>query len=297
MEQKIPIVIVSGYLGVGKTTFIREAIKQLEGKKIAIIMNEFGEVAIDSEIIKGKYVNMVELAGGCVCCSLTGELQLAINEILEKVKPELILIETTGIAEPDTVIFNLSEMENVRLDLVITIVDADNLAKFEIGYVGKIQIESADIILLNKIDLIEKKVLEQLKEKIREINKNAYIFETVRGKIDLNILFGLEIKEKTIEKRIHDEKEHSIFDYFHFENDKIFSFEKFEEFLNNLPKEIIRVKGFIKTNKGNYFFNYVNGRYEFEEYECEKNKILFVGINIRNLEKYIKERLKIICEN
>src|SRR5579885_1637412 len=155
--MKIPIIIVSGYLGAGKTTFLRRIIENLDKirKKIAIIMNEFGEIAIDAQIIKGKAIDIIELQGGCVCCSLTGEFEYAIKELKQKVKPEYIIVETTGIAEPDALLLNLENIEEVILDNIITIVDCDSMIRFpEIGYTGRVQVEMADFILLNKIDLV-----------------------------------------------------------------------------------------------------------------------------------------------
>src|SRR3989344_1563710 len=120
--MKIPMTIITGYLGSGKTTLLTHILETAD-RRIAVIMNEFGEVAIDSEIIRGKNVDMIELAGGCVCCSITGEFEYAVKEILEKTCPDHIIVETTGVAEPDAIIIDIDEnIAGVRLDAVITIV-------------------------------------------------------------------------------------------------------------------------------------------------------------------------------
>src|SRR3989344_6787982 len=106
--MKTPITIITGYLGSGKTTLLKHILKETKDK-LAIIMNEFGEIAIDSKIIKGKNINMKELAGGCVCCSLTGEFEAAINEIIQNIKPDSIIVETTGVAEPDAMMVDIEE--------------------------------------------------------------------------------------------------------------------------------------------------------------------------------------------
>ena len=103
-----PMILISGALGSGKTTLLRCLVEQAD-RKIAILMNEFGEVAIDSRVIQGKHIQMTELAGGCVCCSLMGEFEAAVREIVETVHPELIVVETTGVAEPDAVIFDVED--------------------------------------------------------------------------------------------------------------------------------------------------------------------------------------------
>ena len=106
--MKTLISIITGFLGAGKTTLLKRIIDNLD-RKFAILMNEFGDVSIDTDIITGKNVNIAELLGGCVCCSLTGEFEEAIKEIIKKYKPEIIIVETTGVAEPDALVFEVSE--------------------------------------------------------------------------------------------------------------------------------------------------------------------------------------------
>src|SRR3989338_5859434 len=156
--MKTPIAIISGYLGSGKTTLLKRIIENLD-RKFAILMNEFGEVSIDAQIIKGRNVDIQELTGGCVCCSLTGEFEAAIKEIISRYNPEIIIIETTGVAELDAIVFDVEEnLKEVKLDTVIIIVDADSFVRFpSIGRVGEAQIGMADIVLLNKIDLVNQK--------------------------------------------------------------------------------------------------------------------------------------------
>src|SRR3989304_9553565 len=104
--MRTPITLITGYLGAGKTTLLRNILDNAD-RKIAVLMNEFGKIAIDSQVIKGKNIDMVELRGGCVCCSLTGEFEAAIKEIIEKTKPDAIVVETTGVAEPDAVVIDI----------------------------------------------------------------------------------------------------------------------------------------------------------------------------------------------
>src|SRR5437762_7557152 len=164
---RIPITLITGPLGSGKTTLLRH-ILATHPAKIAIVMNEFGEIAIDAKVIEGKNVRIAELGGGCVCCSLLGEFEAAVNEIIEKVAPEMIIVETTGLAEPEALGFNIQEaLPQCRLDGVVSVIDADMLVRFpELGHTTRLQIEDADILLLNKIDLIEPRMLSGLKAKI-----------------------------------------------------------------------------------------------------------------------------------
>src|SRR3989344_3206263 len=284
--MKTPISIISGYLGSGKTTLLRNILKNAK-EKIAIIMNEFGEIDIDSKIIKGKNVNISELSGGCVCCSLTGEFELAIKEIIQKYNPDLIVVETTGLAEPDALIFDIeNELPDVKLDSIITVVDSDAFFRFPLGKTGKIQIELADIILINKIDLLKENKLKELEEKVKELNKNAVLIKTKFCNVNNYVLFGL-YSEKNIEKsRYH---VHLDIDFFSFETTKNINKQRFIDFIKKIPKEIFRSKGFIKLDNQFYLFNYVAQRYSLEEFKSDKTQLVFIGEKIKKFEKEVKK--------
>src|SRR3989338_5459653 len=145
--MKTPITIVTGYLGSGKTTLLKHVLDNAD-RKFAIIMNEFGELAIDSIIIKGKNIDIVELSGGCVCCSISGEFAVAIDELIANVNPDHIIVETTGVVDPETLIYDILEsMPKLRLDSVVCVVDSYAVANYGIGQTARRQIEMADIML------------------------------------------------------------------------------------------------------------------------------------------------------
>lgn len=289
--MKTPISLITGYLGAGKTTLLRKIISD-SSKKLAIIMNEFGEIGIDGKIIKGKNIDMAELSGGCVCCSLTGELELAIREILEKVKPDAIVLETTGVAEPSALTFDIEEnLPQIRLDAIITLVDADSSIRFpSLGHTGREQIEMADILILNKVDLVAKKELEKLKSKLSELNPRAAIFETVKCEIDVSLLFGLEVKGRKILKphKVHDLES----EYFTYSTKKLLNLEKFNKTLKSFPEKLYRAKGFIRTKESSLLFNYVAGRYSYEPFESENTELVFIGKDILKLKDKIINELK-----
>lgn len=293
--MKTPITLITGYLGSGKTTLLRHIIDNMTDRKFAVLMNEFGQIAIDSKIIKGKNIDMVELKGGCVCCSLTGEFEAAIKEIREKIKPELIVIETTGVAEPDAIIGDITEnIEGVRMDAVVTVVDADAMIKFpSIGYTGRVQIEMANIILLNKIDLVDDVQLENVEGILKRINPNASIFQTTYCKIDADLILDVNIEHKLVEKREH---EHHITEagigHFVYTSGKKLDKGKLEEFLFGLPPDVVRTKGFVVTSEGTFLVNFVFGRFDFEEFQAEKNELVFIGRNMNEHKNKILSELK-----
>src|SRR5258708_7580076 len=278
---RTPITLVTGPLGSGKTTLLRH-ILATRPAQIAIVMNEFGEIAIDTKVIEGKNVRIAELGGGCVCCSLLGEFEAAVTEIIKKVAPEIIIVETTGLAEPEALVFNIQEaLPECRLDGVISVIDADMLVRFpELGHTTRLQIEGADILLLNKIDLIQPTRIEPLKRKLRNINPTAAIVLSERCRIDPELLFGIGRERKTatpepgspIPATTH--KHQPEFESFTFSSDKTFPRDCFEAFADGLPASVVRAKGFVRFPDSAQLFNFVAGRWELEPFEAKNTELV-----------------------
>ncbi len=289
---RTPITLVTGPLGSGKTTLLRH-ILVLRPVKIAVVMNEFGEIAIDTKVIKGKDVRIAELGGGCVCCSLLGEFEAAVTEIIKKVAPEIIIVETTGLAEPEALVFNIQEaLPKCRLDGVVSVIDADMLVRFpELGHTTRLQIEGADILLLNKIDLVDAKQIEPLETKLREINPSAAIVRTERCRIDPELLFGIpQSREKKIVPPRHEHQPE--FESFTFSSDNIFSRDCFERFADTLSANVIRAKGFVRFPDSAQLFNFVAGRWELEPFEADRTELVFIGKSVLPEKEAIIESLK-----
>src|SRR5690349_6445797 len=275
---RTPITLITGPLGSGKTTLLRHVLAT-HPAKVAIVMNEFGEIAIDAKVIEGKNMRIAELGGGCVCCSLLGEFEAAVNEIIEKIAPERIIVETTGLAEPEALVFNIQEaLPQCRLDGVVSVIDADMLIRFpELGHTTRLQIEGADILLLNKIDLVQSSHIESLEMKLREINPTAAIVRIERCRINPELLFGLGSERKMA--RLEHVHEHE-FESFGFTSDEIFSRNCFKHLATSLPGSVVRAKGFIRFADGAQLFNFVAGRWELELFESDRTALVFIGRNI-----------------
>ncbi len=292
--MKTPVSILTGYLGSGKTTLLRRILNETT-KKVAVIINEFGDIGIDGKVIRGKNVNMIELTGGCVCCSLEGEFKAAIKEVIAKTNPELILVETTGVAEPEAIAFDLTEsLPEVRLDSVIAVVDADGIIRFpSIGHTGRVQIEMGDVILVNKTDLVNPKDIVKVEKKLQEINGKATIFRTYRCEIDSELLFGTYTTKTTKQenRQGHDPK----IDFFQVPIEQEIQEEGLAEFLSSLPKEVYRAKGLIVIkNQGWHLLNYVVGRWDLEPMSgnyTDGNQLVFIGERVRSKRKVITEKL------
>src|SRR2546421_4144406 len=299
MASRKPITLITGPLGSGKTTLLRH-ILATHPAKIAIVMNEFGEIAIDTKVIEGKNVRIAELGGGCVCCSLLGEFEAAVIEIIEKVAPERIVVETTGLAEPEALVFNIQEaLPQCRLDGVVSVIDADMLVRFpELGHTTRLQIEGADILLLNKIDLVDAKQIESLETKLCEINPTAVIIRTERCQIDPELLFGIGREREAptpepgspIPATTH--KHQPEFEAFTFSSDKTFSRQCFEDFADRLPASVVRAKGFVRFPDSVQLFNFVAGRWGLEPFESTETQLVFIGKGIAAEKSAVLRALK-----
>src|SRR5438552_17972614 len=280
MQPRVPITLVTGPLGSGKTTLLRH-ILATRLAKIAIVMNEFGEIAIDTKVIEGKNVRLAELGGGCVCCSLLGEFEAAVNEIIQLAAPDTIIVETTGLAEPEALVFNIQEaLPQCRLDGVISVIDADMLVRFpELGHTTRLQIQGADILLLNKVDLVEPAQIEPLETKLHKVTPTAAIVRTDHCRVDPELLFGIpQLREKKLSPPKH--KHHLEFEWLTFGYKKTFSRDCFERFADSLLAAVIRAKGFVRFADGAHLFNFVAGRWDLEPFESAETQLVFIGKKI-----------------
>jgi G3E family GTPase len=299
--RKTPIVLITGGLGSGKTTLLRR-ILETATFRIAVLMNEFGELAIDSRIISGQNIDIVELLGGCVCCSMTGEFEAAVREIIEAYGPDFIVVEATGVAESDALVFEIEDnLPEVRLDCVVCIVDAYLGTRHpHVGYTSRTHIASADIILINKTDLATSAEAETLEAQVRKFNERAAILRTVNCGVDTDLLFGQAaiarprpVPFHAYERRSSNfappvEKLHS----FVWTTGKTLRSAKFDELIRDLPLELIRAKGFVRFEDGGRLFNYVVGRADFEEFSVDGAELVFIGRNLDRLRPEIEGRLR-----
>lgn len=278
MGQRTPIALITGSLGSGKTTLLMRILAEAD-RKIAVLMNEFGEIAIDSEVIQGEHIQMVELAGGCVCCSLTGEFEAAIEEILEKASPELIIVEATGVAEADALVFEVEDnVPMVRLDSVICIVDCYTSVRYpRVGYTARTQLQAADILLLNKTDLVSEGEAGWVVEEVRKYNDRAEIVKTVRCGVDVDLLFGMT-SGRSLDFTPSSGDDH--FTSYTFTTKRVMDRKKFEEVISSLPLSVYRAKGFVQFHDGSYLFNYVIGRADLDEFSTRGTRLVFIGKNL-----------------
>ncbi|UDL94543.1 GTP-binding protein [Lichenihabitans sp. PAMC28606] len=217
--DKIPVTVLTGYLGAGKTTLLNRILTEDHGKKFAVIVNEFGEIGIDNELVVGADEEVFEMNNGCICCTVRGDLIRILEGLMKRRgKFDAIIIETTGLADPapvaQTFFVDQDVQDNARLDAIVTVADAKWLsARLKDAPEAKNQIAFADVIVLNKIDLVSDEELREVQARIRAINPYAKLHKVKNCAVDLDAVLNrnafdldriLEIEPDFLETDDHD---------------------------------------------------------------------------------------------
>ncbi len=282
--REVPIVIITGYLGSGKTTLMQNILKQ-ENRKIALIVNDMGSINIDASILNKTgnqvaQVEMVEMQNGCICCTLRDEFMAEIERLSGDESIEAVFVEASGISEPSSIagaFLNYEEMTEdtrVYLKAVVSVVDVDriyreflhNLTSDEEAEDGDVinlimdQIEFCNLMILNKTDLLSAEQLKEVKEGLRSLQQEAEMIECVNGNVDLEVLLNREdfdfdeveaysAVQRALNNCEHDDEKACVDEYgissFVFEEKKPFNRDAFNKFIEEYPEVLIRTKGYI----------------------------------------------------
>lgn len=199
-KEPIPATVLTGFLGAGKTTLLNHLLTQDHGYKCAIIINEFGEINIDNQLVVGADEEVLELNNGCMCCRVRGDLVKSVSNLVKKGKRfDYLLVETTGLADPSPIAhtFMLPELaDHVKLDSIVTMVDARHVESvLNKAPEAQPQIAFADVILLNKTDLVEEADLQRVETRLRKMNNLAKIHRTERSNVDVGTVLGVKARE------------------------------------------------------------------------------------------------------
>jgi G3E family GTPase len=281
------VLLITGFLGAGKTTLIRHLLHSPfpEAGKIAVLVNEFGKIGIDGQLLSGLNVEIIELASGCICCTIKTDFFKAVQEIHRRLRPDFLVVETTGIAQPGEILDVLCTpplMDFSRVRNIITVVDAGFFQAREIlGPFYARQIHGADILLLNKVDLVEETRVQEVEDSLRQMNPSARIFTTLHCAVDVSILTGDSFATRQKPPQVQDHLPDSAGDAFQtisFQDEGALDRKKLTHFLESLPPNIFRVKGWVHFFDASAFVDFSGGRYRISPVDnLQPTSLVLIG--------------------
>ncbi|MEM9451498.1 MAG: GTP-binding protein [Cyanobacteria bacterium P01_E01_bin.6] len=306
--QKVPVTVLTGYLGAGKTTLLNRILTEEHNQRVAVIVNEFGEVGIDHQLVMDADEEIFEMNNGCICCTVRGDLIRIIGDLMNRRDQfDHLVIETTGLADPAPVIqsFFVDEvmLRQTQLDAVITVVDAKYIWDHWDSSEAQEQIAFADVILLNKTDLVSAEILAALTQKVRGMNAIAQIHTTQNCNVDLSVLLGvqafdlknaLSIDPAFLDEDAHDHDE-SVYSVAIKESGTVDS-DKLNRWLYQLVQargaDIFRMKGILDVDNAERRFVFQGVHMTLEGQpgkpwrpgETRRNELVFIGRNLDEAE-------------
>jgi G3E family GTPase len=293
-KPKIPVTLIAGFLGAGKTTLLNHILSRDHGVRAAVLVNDFGSINIDAKLIVGVEGDTVNLANGCVCCTIRDDLVGACLGLLRRPEvPDHLFVELSGVSDPVPVLNTFLETQLAHVfsfNSLLSVVDAEQLPQLEgeMSRLARGQIGVADVVVLNKTDLVSADALARVKQLVQLVTPGSRIIETIQSRIPLELVFegGREVPQPRPEEDHHGERAHDhVFTTWSWTSDLPLSLPKLRSVLEQLPETVYRCKGVIHLEEipiARHVLQMVGKRYHFEETgrwddQAPRSEIVLVG--------------------
>ncbi|USG62507.1 CobW family GTP-binding protein [Sneathiella marina] len=307
MTRRIPITLISGYLGAGKTTLINHLLSVSDGQRIAVLVNDFGAINIDTALIKEQTDQAISLTNGCVCCSITDDLGDALDAQASRDNPpDLVVLEASGVADPMRLARHAGNWPGFELDAIVTLLDAETVQmRAQDKFVGQLihsQIKAGDILVLTKSDIVSDDRCQDLRDWIARLSPTVSLITVDAGKIDPALLLGPS-STKTVSQRMENPREADNIATYHWIPSSPINKQDMADCLSLLPPTVHRVKGFFfdQETKALTLLQRVGNRLTFDSAPkgAEAGLVLIATGNKCDLENEVKtiaENLKQLAE-
>lgn len=286
-ESRIPVTIIGGFLGSGKTTLLNHILAAPHGRRVAVLINEFGDVDIDGSLVVSADRDMLELSSGCICCSMNDGLVAALERLMSREAPfDCVVIETTGIADPVPVAGTFLRPEfgsRMRVDAILSVADAEHFApEWFDDPAARNQIRYADVVIVNKIDLVDAARLEAVEASIRGLNAGARLVRTERARVAIPLVLGIGGVHAAADAGFESTAGHRhAYRSVSFSSDAALDPERFQAVLETLPEGVFRAKGFLQLAgvESMHVFHLVGRRFTLEAVADveRRTRLVFIG--------------------